>query len=167
MLPKNYAYRMNCDRNFAPHIENDICILSGCKKTTIEKWANEGSWVIGIGGNNTGKPNKLIYAMKVEEKLKYPEFKKLYPNKSNYLQKEEAGDNVLLSRRFYYFGDEAIDLPEKKFNGIIVDRQGCKRIENIDTLEEYIKGCGFESIGKLGEPNNSKLGCLTKKCKTE
>ena len=66
-MGKNYVYRMDHDTGFAPNIDHNICSLSGCKKTTVEKWAEKGSWVIGIGGKNTGKPNKLIYAMKVEE----------------------------------------------------------------------------------------------------
>jgi hypothetical protein len=50
---KNYVYRMDHDTGFAPNTERGICALSGCKETTIEKWAGPGSWVIGIGGNNT------------------------------------------------------------------------------------------------------------------
>ena len=55
-MPKHYVYRLDHDTGFAPNIEYRICTLSGCKKTTIERWAERGSWVIGIGGNNTGKP---------------------------------------------------------------------------------------------------------------
>src|SRR3972149_8351488 len=105
--PKNYVYRMDHDTGFAPNVEYGICTLSGCKKETIELWAKEGSWIIGIGGKNTGKPDKLIYAMEVEEVLKYPHFKKSHPRKSKYLQKQKAGNNVLLSKNFYYFGDRA------------------------------------------------------------
>jgi hypothetical protein len=62
-MPKNYVYRMTHDTGFAPNLKYGICTLSGCKKNTIEVDAKRGSWVIGIGGNNTSKPNKLIYAM--------------------------------------------------------------------------------------------------------
>lgn len=78
-MPKNYVYKITHDTGFAPNIEYGICTLSGCKKTTIEVYAKRGSWVIGIGGNNTGKPNKLIYAMEVEDNLPYSEFKEGIP----------------------------------------------------------------------------------------
>jgi hypothetical protein len=65
-MPNHYAYRLDHDTGFAPHIVNGICTLCGCKTTTIEQWAQPVSWIVGIGGNGTGKPNRLIYAMRVE-----------------------------------------------------------------------------------------------------
>jgi hypothetical protein len=145
---------MDHDTGFAPNVEYDLCTLSGCKKTTIEKWAEKGSWVIGIGGNNTGKANKLIYIMKVDENLSYEEFRKRYPIKSKYLTSKAAGTNVLVSMEFYYFGNRAIDLPPD-LKHIIIDRQGCKRILDkvVYRLIEHIKSKGFRP-GKIGNPNN-------------
>jgi len=147
---------MDHDTGFAPHIENKICVVSGCKKNTIEKWAKRGSWVIGIGGNKTGKPNKLIYTMEVEEKLLYEDFKRKYPKESEYLSKEKAGTNVLISRNFYYFGNNAINLPENLKEDILIDRQGCKCVikENINKLRGYLSTKGYNRYGKFGEPNN-------------
>lgn len=138
-MSKNYVYRVDHDTGFAPNVDHSICSLSGCKKTTIEKWAEKDSWVIGIGGKNTGKPNKLIYAMKVEENLPYREFRSRYPVKSRYLSPKDAGTNVLVSREFYYFGDQAIELPED-LKHIIIDRQSCKRVsdEDVDRLDEHL-----------------------------
>ena len=65
-VAKHYVYRMDWDTGFAPNTKYGICSLSGCKKNSIERWAEQGSWVIGIGGNNTGKSDKLIFAMEVE-----------------------------------------------------------------------------------------------------
>ena len=59
-MPKHYIYRIDHDEGFAPNVDFGVCTLCGCKKTSVEKWAQEGSWVVGVGGNNTGKPNKLI-----------------------------------------------------------------------------------------------------------
>lgn len=164
-MGKNYVYRMDHDTGFAPNVDHNIFSLSGCKKTTVEKWAEEDSWVIGIGGKNTGKPNKLIYAMKVEENLPYREFRKRYPVKNKYLSPEDAGTNVLVSRKFYYFGDHAIDLPED-LKHIIIDRQGCKRVsdEDVSKLESFLSE-KFD-YGKLGNPNNLKIftecsGCIS------
>ncbi len=162
-MPKNYVYRMDHDTGFAPNIKYGICTLCGCKKTTIEVWAKSGSWVIGIGGNNTGKPNKLIYAMEVEENLPYSQFKRKYRDKSKYLHPENAGSNVLISRKFYYFGDNAIDLLTQ-LKHIIVERQGCKCVSDEDSskLERYLsRRYGY---GKFGNPNNSKDRSKCGKC---
>lgn len=155
-LSRHYVYRMDHDTGFAPNIEYGICSLSGCKRNTVEKWANRGSWVIGIGGKGTGKPNKLVYAMQIEENLTYDEFKSKYPRKSKYLLHEHAGSNVLISKYFYYFGDNAIDLP-LHLKHVVFDRQGCKRVsdEDISKLQKYLYN--RFNPGKLGNPNNSKV----------
>jgi len=161
-MARNYVYRMDHDTGFAPNVNNNICSLSGCKKTTVEKWAQKGSWVIGIGGKNTGQPNKLIYAMEVEENLPYIEFRKRYPVKSKYLSPEDAGTNVLVSRKFHYFGERAIDLPED-LKHIIIDRQGCKRVtdEDVSRLESFLSKFDY---GKLGNPNDLKIFTECSRC---
>src|SRR5437588_13064727 len=73
--PKHYSYRVDHDLGFAPHISGRVCTVCGCKSTTVEKWATAGSWVIGIGGRGTGKPNKLIYAMQVTATPSYQELR--------------------------------------------------------------------------------------------
>ena len=99
-MPKHYVYRIDHDEGFAPNVDFDICTLCGCKKTTVEKWAQEGSWVVGVGGNNTGKRNKLIYAMEVEKVLPFFDFRSRYIRKSAYLRAKHIGPeaNVLMSR---------------------------------------------------------------------
>lgn len=153
-IVKNYVYRMTHDTGFAPNVRYSICTLSGCKKTTIEVWAQKGSWVIGIGGNGTGNPDRLIYAMKVEENSQCSRFKKKYPCKSKYLRAERAGTNVLTSRKFYYFGDRAVDVP-RELRHIVIDRQGCKRVsdEDVSKLEKHLRTLGY-GYGKFGSPNN-------------
>jgi hypothetical protein len=153
-MTKNYAYRMDHDTGFAPNTGFGICTLSGCKFTTVERWAEKGSWVIGIGGLGTNQSNRLIYAMKVEEKLSYQDFTARYSRKSHYLRGKPV-ESVLLSRRFFYFGDAAIDLPTESKH-IIIDRQGCKRVseEDIIHLEKYlVSNFGY---GVHGKPNNPK-----------
>src|SRR5687767_10916373 len=64
-MAKHYVYRMDHDTGFAPRVSKGTCTLCGCKTTTVEAWANPGSWIIGIGGKGTGRPDALIYALKV------------------------------------------------------------------------------------------------------
>ena len=165
-MPKHYIYRIDHDLGFAPNPDYGICTLCGCKTTTIEMWAERGSWIIGIGGNGTGKPNKLIYAMEVEEVLPSAEFKERHRRKSSYLQGKfiSPGANVLLSRKFYYFGNKAIDIPAE-LRHIIISSQGCKRVrdEDVSTLRSYLEG--KYSFGKHGRPNNNqsrKISCRGK-----
>src|SRR2546422_2833130 len=73
-MAKHYVYRMDHDTGFAPHVSENICTLCGCKTTTVEAWAEPGSWVIGIGGRGKSRPDALIYAMRGESKPTLPEF---------------------------------------------------------------------------------------------
>lgn len=151
---KHYVYRIDHDRGFAPNADLGICTLCGCKINTIESWAKEGSWIIGVGGNGTGKPNKLIYAMEVEKVLSRAQFKKDYRRKSAYLRgKAISAENVLLSRKFYYFGNNAIDLP-KEIQAIIIQGRGCKLVSDNDVsrLSKYLSR--RYNCGKHGRPNN-------------
>ena len=146
---------MDHDTGFAPNMDRGICSLSGCKKTTVEKQATEGSWVVGIGGNRTGKPDRIIYVMEVEKNLPYNLFKKKYPNKSKYLKKKNAGTNVLVSKKFYYFGDKAINVP-KKLKHIVIPGRGRKCIsdKDVNTLRTHLSS--KYNYGKLGKPNSVK-----------
>jgi hypothetical protein len=160
---------MSHDTGFAPNTGHGICTLGGCKVTTVERWAGKGSWVLGIGGNGTGKPNKLIYAMEVEDGLTCLAFKENYPRKSKYL-KRKSMPRVLVSTKFYYFGDVAIDLPEE-LQHIVINRQGCKRVSDKDVanLASYL--ATHYRFGTIGKPNNAqsekpyaKCGCARWSC---
>ncbi len=168
-MVKHYVYRMARDTGFAPNISLRICSLTGCKvkkkdgRRNIEELAEPGSWVIGIGGNNTKQPDKIIYAMEVESNLTLDQFLETYPGKSKYLIGREPGSNVLVSRKFYYFGDEAINVPEG-LKHIIIDRQGYWSTkvtdEAIKMLKKYFSKKGYK-YGVHGKPNNPEK---IKKC---
>lgn len=152
----NYAYRLDHDTGFAPHVMDGVCTLCGCKTTTIEVWAQPGSWVVGIGGNNTGKPNLLIYAMKVESNSTVAGLRRRSPGLTGYLRGHEitASARILMSRHFYYFGDHAIGLPPELQQGLIIRMQGCKKVtgKDIGRLVAHLER--NSSIGKHGDPNN-------------
>lgn len=69
---KIFSYVLNHDYGLAPNPFGSYCTLAVCKQL-IRKNKNLkiGDWVIGTAGKNLGEPDKLIYAMKVEEKLTY------------------------------------------------------------------------------------------------
>jgi hypothetical protein len=144
----------SCAEGTSQRIDEGLCTVCGCKKSTIERWAEAGSWVVGIGGKNTGKPDRLIYAMRVEQTPSYSAFKKADPARAAYLSGHGIASDapVLVSSEFYYFGDQARSLPQK-LSRIIHRTQGCKRLldSDIDLLKEWLNsyGCGAD-----GKPNN-------------
>jgi len=156
-MPRHYIYRIDHDEGYAPNVDFGICTLCDCKKTSVEKWAQRCSWVIGVGGNNTGKPDKLIYAMEVEKVLPFFKFRSTYVRKSTYLQAKRIKPtaNVLLSRKFHYFGDKAIDFPND-LQHIIIAGRGCRKVSDGDIakLNKYLKS--RYAHGKWGNPNNPK-----------
>lgn len=163
-MPKHYSYRVDHDLGFAPHTEGKLCTVCGCKDTTIEKWAEVGSWVIGIGGNNTGKPNTLLYAMKVESKPAYGDFQQTHPDHAAYLEGHGISPDapVLVSRNFYYFGDNAKPLPPELVH-IIQPTQGCKKVSDGDVVLLCGLVLSHYAAGIHGKPNNEtqKAACST------
>ena len=149
----HYAYRMDHDTGFAPNPDDGLCTLCGCKTTKVEKWANVGSWIVGIGGNNTGVPNKLIFAMKISETPLLHQFREANPARSAYLQGQPDNARVLVSRQFWYLGDHAVDLAVSlthitpRYQEVIAVNEN-----DIATLVAFLKA-GFKP-GKNGKPNN-------------
>ena len=139
---KLYSYVVEHDTGYAPNPYFGFCTLCRCKfrksvagRKNIVESAKEGDWVIGTGGasKRSAGHGKLIYAMLVTEKLtrekyfsdsRFAQKKPIKTTTSTYEQKR--GDNerpskvfekrkqfVLVSRHFYYFGNNAIDIPAK------------------------------------------------------
>ena len=157
MNPPHYVYRVDHDVGFAPHVRRGVCTVCGCKSTTVERWARKGSWVVGLGGVGTGRKDSLIYAMQVDDTPPYAIFKEVNPKLASYLDGVgiAADAPVLVSRKFYYFGNRSPVIP-RELHHIIHPTQGCKRVTDADiallkrlVLDKY-------SVGKHGTPNNSE-----------
>src|SRR5215218_1083330 len=155
-MPRHYVYRMAHDTGFAPHVERGRCTLAGCKRTTVERWAQPGSWVVGIGGKGTGRPDCLIYAMRVDDNPTRRRFARTNPRAAEYLHGRRVALSapVLLSSHFFYFGDRAPELPSS-LRQIKIDRQGAWRLDDSDiaALQTFLAKYG---PGRHGEPNNPK-----------
>jgi hypothetical protein len=155
-VPRHYSYRVDHDLGFAPHVWRNVATVCGCKVTTIERWAEVGSWLVGIGGKGTGQSNKLIYAMEVTGTPVYAEFRAKHPGNAAYLSPYPIPDeaHVLVSRgRFYYFGRKALSLPVELWN-IIHPVQGSKRLSEED-ISRLIRFLGNLRPGKHGGPSNA------------
>jgi hypothetical protein len=139
-----FSYVVEHDRGHAPNPYFGVCTLCRCKcrasrkahKNVVER-AKPGDWVVGTGGSNGKKSaghGKLVYAMRVEQKLTRAEYYASgFESKKPVMggsQEQLLGDNllpknsferheqfVLISRRrFYYFGRNAISIPQKFHN---------------------------------------------------
>lgn len=155
-MAKNYSYVIDHDTGFAPMVHSDVlCTLSGCKSNTVEKYAEQGSWILGTGGKNTGVKGKIIYFMEVAMNYPIDDFRSQFLEQSKYLE-NIGNNNVLVSRNFNYFGDRAIDLP-KELEHLHHGRWGCKCFDEAekDRLLSYIRGRGFKP-GMIGKPNNPR-----------
>lgn len=92
-----YIYVVTRDYGFAPNPFYGICTLATCKPG-IRKSAQIGDWVFGIGSKTTHE-NKIIYLMKVTEKITFDEYwaGENYQNKKPYMLgslKKMYGDNI-------------------------------------------------------------------------
>jgi Nucleotide modification associated domain 2 len=165
---KHYVYRLDHDTGFAPHAQEHVCTLCGCKVSSVEAWARAGSWVIGIGGNGTGRSNLLIYAMLVESTPTVDELRGKAPDLISYLRGHEIeGDaRILVSRFYYYFGKNAVALPQRLQSDLLFRGRGCKRVGNeaVVQLASHLRR-KYPAPGVYGEPNNrygkpiSQCGC--------
>jgi hypothetical protein len=152
-MPKHYLYRMDHDTGYAPRSIEDFWILCGCMKRNVERGARKGSWVIGIGGNGTGKPDALIYAMQVDATLTLEKLSQKYPSESSYLYDwgMAAESPVLVSNQCFYFGKDAPDLPDD-LSHLLVGKPRCKLVSDEDTIK--LQRFLAEEYRGPGQPNN-------------
>jgi Nucleotide modification associated domain 2 len=134
------------DSGFAPNPFGEYCTLACCKPQ-IRKRANVGDWVVGSGSKRTVGNERMVYAMKISEKLAFDEYAEdarfLYKIPSSGIVKERGdniyskdrnggwkqraptyhtekqmdadlrGEYVLISKHFFYFGSNAVLIPER------------------------------------------------------
>jgi hypothetical protein len=97
-----FSYVLRHDSGFAPNPFWGYCTLACCKPV-IRRVAEVGDWIVGTGSVENVGTNKLIYAMKVTEKLTFEQYS-LDPRFRNKIPREglieERGDNI-------YYVDES------------------------------------------------------------
>jgi|ERR1019366_6459345 hypothetical protein len=132
-MTKLFSYVVDHDLGLAPHPSGGCCSLVECKHgygryKNIVELAEKNDWVVGTGGvsgESAGK-GKLIYAMRVDEKLtlgKYCDdnrFKERIDAKRHSPRKNRF---ALVSRHFFYFGDNAIRIPAR-FKNFPLEKKG-------------------------------------------
>lgn len=186
---KIFSYVVDHDLGREPNPYGGICTLCRCKygvkrektsdkngRKNIVELAKEGDWVIGTGGVDKKKSaghGKLLYAMRVDEKPSRDEFYNgtQFSGKNperplNKFQKNEQF--ALVSRHFYYFGENAIDIPDK-FRHFEKPGPGFRHVKR-EEFALFLEEIGRKwKMGKHGEPCcpkpvDDRKGC--KKCKS-
>src|ERR1039457_3652960 len=111
---KIYSYVVHHDEGRRPDPYFKVCTLCGCKcrsspkkPRNIEELAKKEDWVIGTGGagKRSAGRGKLIYAMRVDEKLPRGEYVNRFREKKPERplnEFEEYHQFALVSRHFYY-----------------------------------------------------------------
>ena len=72
-VPKVFSYKLVRDYGFAPNPFHGICTLGTCKPQ-IRKAARVGDIVVGCGSVGLNLPEKLIFVMRVSQKLSFQEY---------------------------------------------------------------------------------------------
>jgi hypothetical protein len=85
-------------------------------------------------------------------------------------QTDLAGENVLLSEHFYYFGDKAVELPEILLP-LVHSTQGYKSLANapyVDKFLEWVRDKGWKKNELFGEPQRKRqiLSMAEEQCRT-
>lgn len=120
-MPKLFSYVVDHDHGFAPNPFGGFCTLAKCKfgskKRNIIEIAEPGDWIAGTGGTNpktSAGHGNLIYAMRVDEKLHLADYCRIYSKERDDAKHDvlESGRFALISKHFFYFGRNAVDISE-------------------------------------------------------
>ena len=145
-----------------------MCTLCRCKfskeleatrgrkgRKNIVELAHEEDWVIGTGGasKKSAGHGKLIYAMRVDKQLTrwdyFTRFQEKNPERPRG-EFEKHKQFALVSWHFYYFGVNAIDIPERFKH---FEKRG-PGFRNVDPAEfrSFLEWLKKRKPGKHGEP---------------
>ena len=116
-----FSYVVDHDYGFAPNPDGGLCTLAKCKfgtkRRNITELADPGDWVIGTGGASADSAGhgKLVYAMRVDQIIPlaiYCTDERFMGRVDSELDIDCTGRFALLSRHFFYFGRNAIDIAD-------------------------------------------------------
>lgn len=167
--PKLYSYVVEHIRGFAPHVDNYYCTLVHCKfsqtgfRKNVIELANVGDWIIGTGGKSSESSGKgtVVYLMRIDEKIPFHEFMKDKRFMGRDDQKD-LGTNTtfaLISKCFYYFGKQAVNLREMPNNlcAISIEKSGPAYRADFTVFEIQRIVSAFEERFAVGNYENGSI----------
>jgi hypothetical protein len=175
-----FSYVVDHDEGYAPHPTSRYCTLVWCKykkyrrsPSNIVELAKKGDWIVGTGGTSakSAGPGRLIYAMRVDEKM----FLADYCKDKRFSTRFDAcpgrqDQHALISKHFFYFGGKAIRIP-KRFSDFPLE-QGRQGFRYKDFTEEFIDDlvAWLEAkfpVGMLGQPCQPDPNFPVSKCPSQ
>jgi len=191
-LPDLFSYVVPTDSGFAPNPYGGFCTLACCKPK-IRQYANVGDWIIGTTpAPDKGKlvyAMRVDRGLTFDLYWQFPEYECKKPNKNNgcgdniykrvasgelvqvknlshnqkHIKTDTSVNRVLISKTFYYFGANSVEIP-KKFNSLIHTTQALKKIKPTSKKYDFVTAFidwlqkSFDQ-GIHGEPTNVKAKC--------
>jgi hypothetical protein len=116
-----FSYVIAYDSGTAPNPYGRYCTLSLCKigstrRRNLVELPEPGDWIAGTGaaGRCSAGHGKLVYAMRVDEKMSLEDYFRgpRFEGRADHLAEFSHVHEryVLISRRFFYFGARAVDV---------------------------------------------------------
>lgn len=169
-----FSYVVDHDNGVAPNPYGRFCTLAKCKfrrlggRSNIVELAKKGDWVVGTGGvkNTSAGHGKLIYAMRVDDKLTLAEYyadKRFQGRVDNTPDGANRTDKFVLiskNKNRYYFGRKAIAIPRQY---LFIEKKG-SGFKSKCFKEEFIKDfLGWLTHNhkprKYADPCNKRRNC--------
>ena len=135
---KIYSYVVKEDKKFAPNPEGKYCTLACCKPD-IRNSAEIGDWIMGTGSVKNYGNDRLVYVMKVDEKITFEKYyrdsrfteridniyyknnkgiyeqikRPKYHGTKKQMEHDLHSESVLISKEFVYFGKKSITISDE------------------------------------------------------
>lgn len=121
MPTRLFSYVVDHDYGFAPNPEGGLCTLVYCKfrhansgRNNLVEMAKVGDWILGAGGTSrfSAGRGRILYLMRVDEKIPFEHYLSAseYRNRCDCHDRGLGNQFALLSKHFYYFGRNAVDV---------------------------------------------------------
>lgn len=128
-----YSYVVDHDHGLSPNPVDGFCTLVHCKfnksgkRRNIVEMSKIGDWVLGTGGQNSESSGngKIVYLMRVDETPSFLDFLKdsRFLGRADQCDLGEGNTAALISKHFYYFGRNAVDIPPQ-FRNLPIEKKG-------------------------------------------
>jgi len=136
-MTRLFSYVVDHDFGYAPDPFGGYCSLVQCKfsktgkRKNIVELAEVGDWILGTGGKgpNTAGNGKIIYIMRVDEKLTLSDYYNdpRYQGRTDQTKTSRFNERyALISKTYFYFGKNAIEITSlpKKLRRIPIENRG-------------------------------------------
>jgi len=160
-----FSYVVQHDYGIEPNPFGGFCTLVNCKysksrRSNIVERSERGDWIVGTGGANSklsAGHGKLIYAMRVDDKLSLVEFyqDERFHGRKNTLNREDGF--ALISQYYFYFGRAAIGLeriPKQHLDHPLEKKgPGYRKDFSQEFINDFVQWLESKySVGKHGSP---------------